>query len=62
MVVVEEDQKQMEGQNCEDDDTGGVSGWADSIAKILKSSKPKGKKELILSRAKKDYEVRIKGS
>jgi hypothetical protein len=34
-----------------------ISGWADSIAKILKSSKPKHKKELILSRARKDYEV-----
>jgi len=34
-----------------------VSGWADSIAKILKSGKPKKKKELILSRARKDYEV-----
>lgn len=28
-------------------------GWADSIAKILKSNKPKGKKTLVLSRAKK---------
>jgi hypothetical protein len=34
-----------------------ISGWADSIAKILKSGKPKHKKELILSRARKDYEV-----
>lgn len=34
-----------------------VSGWADSIAKILGSSKPKNKKEMMLSRARKDYEV-----
>jgi len=34
------------------------SGWADSMAKILGSNKPKNKKTLILSRAKKDFEVR----
>jgi len=33
------------------------SGWADSMAKILGSNKPKNKKTLILSRAKKDFEV-----
>jgi beta-glucosidase-like glycosyl hydrolase len=35
-----------------------VSGWADAMSKILGSNKPKKKKTLILSRAKKDYEVR----
>ncbi len=38
----------------------GLSGWADSMAKILGSSKPKHKKMLILSRAKKDYEVHMR--
>ncbi|XP_021963788.2 RRP15-like protein [Folsomia candida] len=53
-----------EGDDDDDDDKPSagdeqaeVSGWADSIAKILKSTKPKNKKELMLSRARKDYEV-----
>ncbi|KAF2901429.1 hypothetical protein ILUMI_04753 [Ignelater luminosus] len=33
-------------------------GWADSIAKILKTNKPKGKKTLVLSKAKKLTNVR----
>jgi len=36
------------------------SGWADSMARILSSNKPKHKKTLILSRAKKDFEIRSK--
>lgn len=32
-------------------------GWADSVAKILGSTKPKNKKTLVLSRAKKFSEV-----
>lgn len=32
-------------------------GWADSLSKILGSSKPKNKKTLVLSRAKKHSEV-----
>ncbi|CAH2045161.1 unnamed protein product, partial [Iphiclides podalirius] len=32
-------------------------GWADSVAKILSSSKPKNKKTLVLSRAKKHSEI-----
>lgn len=32
-------------------------GWADSVAKILGSSKPKNKKTLVLSRAKKHSEI-----
>ncbi|XP_028170405.1 RRP15-like protein [Ostrinia furnacalis] len=32
-------------------------GWADSLAKILGSSKPKNKKTLVLSRAKKHSEI-----
>jgi hypothetical protein len=44
-----------EGVNEASDKEHGTSnaGWADSIAKILKSNKPKGKKTLVLSRAKK---------
>lgn len=44
-----------EGVNEGSDEEHGTSnaGWADSIAKILKSNKPKGKKTLVLSRAKK---------
>jgi len=34
------------------------TGWADSIAKILKTNKPKGKKTLVLSKAKKLTDVR----
>lgn len=33
-------------------------GWADSIAKILKTNKPKGKKTLVLSKAKKLTDLR----
>lgn len=32
--------------------------WADSIAKILKTNKPKGKKTLVLSKAKKLTDVK----
>lgn len=35
-------------------------GWADSIAKILSSSKPKNKKTIVLSRAKKLADVKKK--
>ena len=33
-------------------------GWADSIGKILKSNKPKGKRTLVLSKAKKINDVK----
>lgn len=49
-----------EPDNVNDDDQQDgeeMSGWADSMLKILKSTKPKNKKDLILSRARKDYEV-----
>lgn len=39
--------------NENDGTTQGNAGWADSIAKILKTNKPKGKKTLVLSKAKK---------
>ncbi|XP_045776897.1 RRP15-like protein [Maniola jurtina] len=45
------------GSNKESDDDDDVivknEGWADSVAKILGSNKPKNKKTLVLSRAKK---------
>lgn len=36
-----------------EDDTEGNAGWADCIAKVLNTSKPKTKKTLVLSRARK---------
>lgn len=46
-----------ENENFEEPETEELSGWADSMSKILRSTKPKNKKNLILSRARKDYEV-----
>lgn len=46
-----------EGNQKSEEAEEGLSGWADSMSKILKSTKPKNKKNLILSRARKDYEV-----
>lgn len=37
----------------EDDDDGGNVGWANTFAKVLQQEKPKNKKYLVLSRAKK---------
>lgn len=42
-----------------EDGVNGNVGWADSMAKILKSNKPKGKKTLILSKAKK-HKITVK--
>ena len=36
------------------------SGWADAIAKVLKQTKPAGKKAIVLSRAKKIQDVKEK--
>lgn len=50
---------ESENENAEDssdveiEGEGLNAGWADSVAKILKSNKPKGKKTLVLSKAKK---------
>lgn len=35
----------------------GNFGWADAMSKVLKSSKPKTKKSVILSKAKKDADI-----
>lgn len=40
-----------EGEELEDDD--GNEGWADALAKVLQQEKPKNKKYLVLSKAKK---------
>ncbi|XP_072929783.1 RRP15-like protein isoform X2 [Epargyreus clarus] len=45
-------------ENESGDDLVGNEGWADSVAKILGSSKPKNKKTLVLSRAKKFSEIK----
>lgn len=36
------------------------TGWADSVSKILKANKPKGKKTIVLSKAKKLTDVKKK--
>lgn len=45
----------MESGNSEGENSALITneGWADSVAKILGSNKPKNKKTLVLSRAKK---------
>lgn len=45
-----------ENENLEESEKIANEGWADSLAKILGSSKPKNKKTLVLSRAKKHSE------
>ena len=39
--------------DCDDVQSNGNTGWADVMAKILKSAKPKGKKSVVLAKAKK---------
>jgi len=51
--------RKKEEDDDDDSDNEGVSGWADSMARILGSNKPKNKKTLILSRAKLDHEIAI---
>lgn len=46
-----------EGGDSEDDPNENA-GWADSLAKILKTNKPKGKRSLVLSRAKKISDIK----
>ncbi|ODN02337.1 RRP15-like protein [Orchesella cincta] len=53
----EEEGQSEEGEDDEEEEEEGMSGWADSMSKILKSTKPKNKKNLLLSRARKDYEI-----
>ncbi|KAF5304503.1 hypothetical protein FQR65_LT18861 [Abscondita terminalis] len=63
-VSLEEDTNESEedqGSNNDEDneeEASANSGWADSIAKILKTNKPKGKKTVVLSKAKKITNVK----
>ncbi|OWR43985.1 RRP15 protein [Danaus plexippus plexippus] len=54
------DQDGGDGNNTDDELIIKNEGWADSISKILGSNKPKNKKTLVLSRAKKLADVVIK--
>lgn len=51
---------ESENANSDDDNKGINLGWADSIAKVLKTNKPKGKKTLVLSKAKKLTDLKRK--
>ncbi|XP_044263911.1 RRP15-like protein [Tribolium madens] len=55
-------ENEVESVVSDTDNTPGTTnaGWADSIAKILKTNKPKGKKTLVLSKAKKLTDVKRK--
>lgn len=56
----EESSADENGVNSDNDDNSqeGNAGWADSIAKILKTNKPKRKRTLVLSKAKKLTDVK----
>lgn len=50
-----------EQEQNSDEDTGPTNaGWVDSISKILSTQRPKGKKSLVLAKAKKLSDVEIK--
>lgn len=53
----DDDESAEEGGDSEEDPNENV-GWADSLAKILKTNKPKGKRSLVLSRAKKISDIK----
>ncbi|XP_068618975.1 RRP15-like protein [Battus philenor] len=57
----DEEMSTKESDDQSDNEEEGImmtnEGWADSVAKILGSSKPKNKKTLVLSRAKKHSEI-----
>lgn len=54
----DEDSEADENQNGTDEDVGkGNAGWAKSLARILRQEKPKNRKNLILSQAKKTVEI-----
>ncbi|XP_026478749.1 RRP15-like protein [Ctenocephalides felis] len=58
-----EENSESEAENLSEDDGNAEKkrskneGWADSMAKILKSNKPKGKSTIVLAKAKKICEV-----
>ncbi|XP_075145865.1 RRP15-like protein [Haematobia irritans] len=49
----EDEENSREDSSSDGDQHQGNAGWADSIAKVLSTNKPKTKKTLVLSRAKK---------
>ncbi|KNC28151.1 RRP15-like protein [Lucilia cuprina] len=49
----ESEQSSSADESSDEQRVGGNAGWADSIAKVLSTTKPKTKKTLVLSRAKK---------
>ncbi|CAG9789402.1 unnamed protein product [Diatraea saccharalis] len=58
--ILEADGESSDGSNTDSAESSSLvtnKGWADSVAKILGSSKPKHKKSLVLSRAKKYVET-----
>lgn len=57
----EEQEMESEEESTEEDEgetTEGNAGWVDSISKILRTNKTKGKKALVLSKAKKLSDVK----
>lgn len=49
----DDEMDEVDLEDEEDDDDGGNVGWANTFAKVLQQEKPKNKKYLVLSRAKK---------
>lgn len=58
MEADNEDDQQDENDDNDDGDEGNV-GWANTFAKVLQQEKPKNKKYLVLSRAKKLTEKKV---
>lgn len=52
--------KELGNQEENSDNENMNLGWVDSISKILKTNKPKGKKSIVLSKAKKLTDVKEK--
>jgi hypothetical protein len=50
-------EKDSSGEESDSEKPIGNAGWADAISKVLRTSKPKKKKTLVLSRAKKLTDV-----
>jgi hypothetical protein len=56
----EESNKESDEADDEEEKPEGNAGWADAMSKVLRTNKPKKKKTLVLSRAKKLSEVGAK--
>ncbi|KAK5647642.1 hypothetical protein RI129_002534 [Pyrocoelia pectoralis] len=63
---IDKEEESEHESSCEEDSTNvdeedqANTGWADSIAKILKTNKPQGKKTVVLSKAKKITDLKKK--